>query len=67
MNLIRRQREVTLLVARGLTNARIADLWARSKNTGANHVAQILKKFNLPSRSRIAVWVTERRLQEHPE
>ncbi len=59
-----RQLEVALLVARGLTNAQIADALTISRNTAANHVAGIIKKLNLPSRSLIAVWVTERRLRE---
>jgi DNA-binding CsgD family transcriptional regulator len=60
--LTRRQREVAVLIGRGLTNAQIAAALAISKYTVANHVAGILKKLNLPSRSRIAVWVTERSL-----
>jgi DNA-binding NarL/FixJ family response regulator len=37
---------------------------AISKYTVANHVARILEKLDLTSRSRIAVWVTERRLRD---
>jgi non-specific serine/threonine protein kinase len=62
--LTRRQREVAVLVGRGLTNAQIAGALAISKHTVANHVATILKKLSLPSRSRIAVWVTERSLRD---
>ncbi len=60
--LTRRQREVALLVGRGLTNTQIADELEISKYTVANHVAAILRKLDLPSRSQIAVWVTQRRL-----
>jgi predicted ATPase/DNA-binding SARP family transcriptional activator/DNA-binding CsgD family transcriptional regulator len=56
--LTRRQREVAILIGRGLTNARIAEELGISKHTVANHVASILDKLDLPSRSRIAVWVT---------
>ncbi|MGH3087669.1 MAG: LuxR C-terminal-related transcriptional regulator, partial [Rubrobacteraceae bacterium] len=49
--LTRREREVASLVGRGLTNPQIADALAISKNTVANHVATILKKLDLPSRS----------------
>ncbi|HEX6709882.1 MAG TPA: BTAD domain-containing putative transcriptional regulator [Rubrobacter sp.] len=59
-----RQWEVALLVARGLTNRQIASELAVSENTVANHVARIARKLNVPSRSRIAVWVTERELRE---
>jgi DNA-binding NarL/FixJ family response regulator len=64
--LTRRQREVALLIGRGHTNAQIAEELAISKNTVANHVATILRKLNLPSRSRLAVWVTEMSLR-NPE
>jgi DNA-binding CsgD family transcriptional regulator/tetratricopeptide (TPR) repeat protein len=60
--LTRREREVAVLIGRGLTNAQIADTLRISKYTVANHVARILRKLDLPSRSQIAVWVTERRL-----
>jgi len=59
-----RQWEVALLVARGLTNRRIASELSVAENTVANHVARIARKLNVPSRSRIAVWVTERELRE---
>jgi predicted ATPase/DNA-binding SARP family transcriptional activator/DNA-binding CsgD family transcriptional regulator len=60
--LTRREREVALLVARGLTNRQIASQLAISENTVANHLARILKKLSFPSRSQVAVWVTEKRL-----
>jgi DNA-binding NarL/FixJ family response regulator len=59
-----RQWEVALLIARGLTNRQIASKLAVAENTVANHVARIARKLNVPSRSRIAVWVTERELCE---
>jgi predicted ATPase/DNA-binding SARP family transcriptional activator/DNA-binding CsgD family transcriptional regulator len=62
--LTRREREVALLIGRGYTNAQIANALAISKYTVANHVARILRKLDLPSRSQIAVWVTEKRLRD---
>lgn len=62
--LTRREREVALLVAQGLTNRQIASKLAISRNTVANHVAKIIKKLNVPSRSLIAVWAAERRSRE---
>jgi predicted ATPase/DNA-binding SARP family transcriptional activator/DNA-binding CsgD family transcriptional regulator len=59
-----RQWEVALLIARGLTNRQIASKLAVAENTVANHVARIARKLNVPTRSRIAVWVTERELCE---
>jgi predicted ATPase/DNA-binding SARP family transcriptional activator/DNA-binding CsgD family transcriptional regulator len=62
--LTRRQLEVALLIGRGLTNYQIADALTISKHTVANHVAQILRKLNLSSRSKIVVWVNEKRLRD---
>ena len=59
--LTRREREVALLVARGLTNRQIASELSVSRNTANNHVARILRKLGLRSRAQIAAWVTERR------
>jgi DNA-binding NarL/FixJ family response regulator len=59
--LTRREREVALLVAEGLTNRQIATELSVSTNTANNHVARILRKLGLRSRAQIAAWVTERR------
>ncbi len=49
-----REREVALLVARGLTNRRIALELSISEHTVANHVRKILKKLGLRSRAQIS-------------
>jgi DNA-binding CsgD family transcriptional regulator len=59
--LTRREQEVALLVARGLTNRQIAQELSVSTNTANNHVARILRKLGLRSRAQIAAWMTERR------
>ncbi len=59
--LTRREREVALLVARGLTNRQIASELSVSRSTANNHVARILRKLGLRSRAQIAAWVTEQR------
>ncbi len=59
--LTRREREVALLVARGLTNRQIALELSVSRSTVNNHVARILRKLGVRSRAQIAAWVTERR------
>jgi predicted ATPase/DNA-binding SARP family transcriptional activator/DNA-binding CsgD family transcriptional regulator len=59
--LTRREREVALLVTRGLTNRQIASELSVSRSTANNHVARILRKLGLRSRAQIAAWVTERR------
>ena len=57
--LTRREEEVAALVARGLTNRQIARELTLSKRTVDNHVANILKKLNLPSRSGVAARLEE--------
>ena len=52
--LTRREREVALLAARGLTNRRIARELSISEHTAANHVRSILKKLGLRSRAQIS-------------
>ena len=59
--LTRREREVAKLVARGLTNRRIAKELVLSERTVENHVRNILKKLNLSSRSEVAAWVEAQR------
>ena len=49
-----REQEVALLVARGLTNRRIALELSISEHTVANHVRKILKKLGLRSRAQVS-------------
>lgn len=55
----RREAEVAVLVARGLTNRRIAEKLFVSERTVDAHVRKILKKLGLRSRSQIATWTAE--------
>jgi DNA-binding NarL/FixJ family response regulator len=55
--LSRREKGVAELLARGLTNRRIAEELFLSERTVENHVRNILKKLNLSSRSEVAAWV----------
>jgi predicted ATPase/DNA-binding SARP family transcriptional activator/DNA-binding CsgD family transcriptional regulator len=55
-----REREVAVLVARGLTNRQIASELTLSEHTVLTHVRNILKRLNLRSRAQLAAWVTER-------
>jgi len=57
-----RQREVAVLVARGLTNSQIASQLVVSKGTVANHVEHILNRLGLRSRTQIAVWAVHQEL-----
>jgi len=49
-----REQEVTLLVAQGLSNRRIAQELSISEHTVANHVRRILKKLGLRSRAQLS-------------
>jgi predicted ATPase/DNA-binding SARP family transcriptional activator/DNA-binding CsgD family transcriptional regulator len=53
INLTRREQEVAALVARGLTNRQVAQALSISERTAGNHVAKILKKLGLRSRTQI--------------
>jgi DNA-binding CsgD family transcriptional regulator len=54
-----REREVVVLVARGLTNRQVSTELSISERTAGNHVAKILNKLGLRSRAQIASWVSE--------
>jgi predicted ATPase/DNA-binding SARP family transcriptional activator/DNA-binding CsgD family transcriptional regulator len=60
--LTRREEEIAMLVARGLTNRQIASELSISQHTAATHVRKILKKLGLKSRAQIGSWLTEQHL-----
>jgi predicted ATPase/DNA-binding CsgD family transcriptional regulator len=57
--LTRREREVAVLLAEGLTNREIADRLVISLRTAETHVDHILGKLGLTSRVGVASWVAE--------
>jgi DNA-binding CsgD family transcriptional regulator/tetratricopeptide (TPR) repeat protein len=57
-----REEEVAVLVARGLTNRQVSTELGISERTAGNHVARILRKLGLRSRTQVASWVAERQL-----
>ena len=59
--LSRREREVAVLVARGLTNKQIADQLVIAERTVEGHLERVRGKLGLRSRTQIAVWVVGRR------
>jgi DNA-binding NarL/FixJ family response regulator len=63
--LTRRELEVAVRIAQGLTNREIAEVLVITEGTAANHVNHILNKLDFSSRAQIAVWVTERGLGGH--
>jgi DNA-binding CsgD family transcriptional regulator/tetratricopeptide (TPR) repeat protein len=60
--LTRREREVALLIAEGLTNRLIAERLIVSERTIDTHVANILGKLGFATRAQIAAWAVEQRL-----
>jgi predicted ATPase/DNA-binding CsgD family transcriptional regulator len=59
--LTRREHEISLLVAAGLTNKEISVRLVIAQRTAETHVENILTKFGFSSRAQIAAWVAERR------
>jgi len=56
-----RERQIALLIARGLSNKAIADELVISPATAARHVANILAKLGLSSRAQVAAWTVDQR------
>jgi DNA-binding CsgD family transcriptional regulator/class 3 adenylate cyclase len=66
-NLSPREREVVVLIARGLSNRQIAEDLSISPATVERHVANILAKLGFHSRARIAAWAVAHDLpRENP-
>jgi DNA-binding CsgD family transcriptional regulator len=57
--LTRRQREIAVLVAEGLSNGEIAQRLALVEGTVANHLERILRKLGLHTRTQVGVWATQ--------
>jgi DNA-binding NarL/FixJ family response regulator len=57
--LTRREREIALLIARGLSNKGIADELVISPATAARHVTNILTKLGFTSRAQVAAWAVD--------
>jgi predicted ATPase/DNA-binding CsgD family transcriptional regulator len=55
-----REREIAILIARGLSNRGIADELVISPATAARHVANILTKLGFTSRAQVAAWAVHR-------
>ena len=54
-----REREVAMLLARGLSNRQLAEQLVITTRTVENHLSHILDKLNLSSRTQIATWAVE--------
>jgi predicted ATPase/DNA-binding CsgD family transcriptional regulator len=60
--LTRREREVAILIAQGLSNRAIASRLFISERTAETHVQHIFTKLGLEARTQIAAWVAQRGL-----
>jgi predicted ATPase/DNA-binding CsgD family transcriptional regulator/transcriptional regulator with XRE-family HTH domain len=63
-SLSRREREIAVLVAGGLTNRAIAEQLVIAERTAETHVSNVLAKLGLETRAQIAAWAVARRLVE---
>jgi len=59
-----REREVASLIARGLTNRRIAEELVITERTVAAHIEHVMTKLDFGSRTQIGVWAAENGLLE---
>jgi non-specific serine/threonine protein kinase len=59
-----REREVALLIARGLSNRQIAETLVIAERTVTNHVEHIFDKLGFRSRAQVATWITEQQRAE---
>ncbi|UBU19083.1 LuxR C-terminal-related transcriptional regulator [Nonomuraea gerenzanensis] len=55
-----REREIAVMLTRGLSNRAIATELVISPATVARHIANIMDKLGFDARSQIAVWAAER-------
>ena len=59
-----REMQVLAEVARGKTNAEIADVLSLSEKTVRNHVSTILEKLNLSNRVELATYAVEHHIYD---
>ena len=57
-----RERDVAVLVARGLTNRQIAAALVVTEGTAANYVQRVLNRLGVSNRAQIAAWVVTHNL-----
>ncbi|MFC7742176.1 LuxR C-terminal-related transcriptional regulator [Nocardiopsis composta] len=64
--LTRREKEISVLVSKGLSNREIADRLTISQATVARHIANIFRKLLFTSRTQLAEWVQRNGLAPDP-
>jgi non-specific serine/threonine protein kinase len=65
--LTRRERDIAILLARGLSNRQIARSLVVTEGTAANYVRRVLQRLGLQNRAQVAVWAVEHGLHEAPD
>jgi non-specific serine/threonine protein kinase len=60
VQLTARQYEVAMLVSQGMTNRQISQQLRLSEWTVVNHVRQVMRRLDVPSRIHVAQWVMDR-------
>ena len=60
--LTRREKEVMVLIAEGMSNMEIAQKLSISEKTVKNHVSSILRKMNLMDRTQVAIYAIRNKL-----
>jgi predicted ATPase/DNA-binding CsgD family transcriptional regulator len=66
MGLTRRELEIAVMVAQGMSNRDMADRLVIAQRTVEGHVENIRSKLGFHSRTQIAAWAVERRLVAKP-
>ncbi|HZO32361.1 MAG TPA: LuxR C-terminal-related transcriptional regulator [Chloroflexota bacterium] len=66
-SLTRREQEIAVLMARGLTNRQIADTLVISERTASTHITNILGKLGFVNRAQVAAWVVEQGWERRPQ
>jgi DNA-binding NarL/FixJ family response regulator len=64
--LTRREREVAVLIAQGMTNRQIAEELVIAQRTVDTHVERILAKLGFAARAQVAAWVATEGLLNTP-
>ncbi|MFI1680505.1 LuxR C-terminal-related transcriptional regulator [Streptomyces sp. NPDC020607] len=62
-----RQHEVAVLVSQGMTNRQIAQQLRLSEWTVVNHVREVMRRLEVPSRLHVAKWVLGRQQHDGPD
>ena len=66
IGLTHREQEVTILIARGLTNRQLAEALVVTEGSAANYVQRVLNKLGFNTRAQIAAWAVEHGLGPSP-